>query len=329
MVSVDGDLRADVPTVTVIGCVQADVVMSPVTDLPSPGGALLTEQMTIRVGGAGANAALASVEAGAQARLIGCIGEDQLGKWMYEQLTPAGLADELVVVRGGTSGLTVALESAARDRTFLTYLGVNARWEPATIPDDALTCDNLLLCDYFVAPPLRGETAQRLLDTARARGGRTFFDTAWDPDGFSVQTQAEVRKLLPSVDVFLPNDFEACALADRAADPAEAARALQVVSGGWVVVKLGPRGCLAVGPDGAEVAVPAPAVTVVDSTGAGDAFNAGLVHALAQGANWPEALTTATRFATTIIARPSNNRYDRTPWGSPSAAAPMRSSGTS
>ena len=48
------------PTMTIIGCVQADVVMRPVTDLPMPGGTLLTEQMTIRVGGAGANAALAS-----------------------------------------------------------------------------------------------------------------------------------------------------------------------------------------------------------------------------------------------------------------------------
>ena len=173
------------PTVTVIGCVQADVVMSPVTDLPAPGGTLLTDQMTVRVGGAGANAALASVEAGMEARLIGCIGEDHLGDWMRGQLAPAGLADELVVVPGQASGLTVALESRERDRTFLTYLGVNARWEPAMIPDGALTCDNLLLCDYFVAPRLRGEAARRLLDTARARGGRTFFDTTWDPDGFS------------------------------------------------------------------------------------------------------------------------------------------------
>jgi sugar/nucleoside kinase (ribokinase family) len=295
--------------VTVIGCVQADVVMGPVTDLPAPGGTLLTEQMTVRVGGAGANAALAAVEAGIEARLIGCIGDDQLGGWMREQLAPAGLADELVVLAGETSGLTVALESPARDRTFLTYLGVNARWEPAMIPDDALTCENLLLCDYFVAPALRGEAARALLGTARARGGRTFFDTTWDPDGFSGKTRAEVRDLLPSVDVFLPNEVEACALADGTGDAADAARVLQAQSGGWVVVKLGPRGCFAVGPDAVEIAVPAPAVSVADTTGAGDAFNAGLVGALARGAGWEEALTVATRFATTIIARPSDNRY--------------------
>ena len=297
------------PTITVIGCVQADVVMSPVSDLPSPGGTLLTERMTVRVGGAGANAALASVEAGLAARLIGCIGDDQLGVWMREELAPAGLADELVVLAGETSGLTVALESPTRDRTFLTYLGVNARWEPGMIPDDALTCENLLLCDYFVAPSLRGEAARGLLDTARARGGRTFFDTTWDPDGFSGQTRDEVRGLLPSVDVFLPNEVEAYAIADSAGDAGEAARFLQAVSGGWVVVKLGPRGCLAVGPGGAEIAVPAPALPVADTTGAGDAFNAGLVGALARGAAWEEALTVATRFATTIIARPSDNRY--------------------
>jgi sugar/nucleoside kinase (ribokinase family) len=312
-VTLDGDVRkdpdADAPTLTIIGCVQADVVVSPVSDLPPPGGTLLTEQMTVRVGGAGANAALASVEAGMQVRLIGCIGEDQLGGWMREELMPADLADELVAVPGETTGLTVALESPTRDRTFLTYLGVNARWGLEMIPDDALTCDNLLLCDYFVAPALRGEAAQRLLDTARTRGARTFFDTSWDPDGFSSQTRTEVRRLLPWVDVFVPNEVEACALADGTVDAEQAARSLQAVSGGWVVVKLGPRGCLAVAPDGSEIAVPAPAVTVADTTGAGDAFNAGLVHALAHGAGWPEALTRATRFATSITSRPSNRRY--------------------
>jgi len=298
-----------VATVTIIGCVQADVVMSPVTDLPSPGGTLLTDQMTLRVGGAGANAALASVEAGLDVRLIGCIGDDQLGGWMRDQLTLASLADELVVVPGEASGLTVALESPARDRSFLTYLGVNAGWEAAMIPDDALTCDNLLLCDYFVAPRLRGDAAHRLLDTARARGARTFFDTTWDPDGFPGEVRDEVRKLLPSVDVFLPNEVEACALAGRGGDVVEAARVLQSASGGWVVVKRGPSGCIAVGPGGTEIAVPAPAVEVADTTGAGDAFNAGLVHALAGGASWPDALAMATQFATTIIARPSDNRY--------------------
>jgi sugar/nucleoside kinase (ribokinase family) len=294
--------------VTVIGCVQADVLMSPVTELPSAGATLLTDQMSIRIGGAGANAALAFAEAGVPVRLMGCLGEDQLGRWMREQLGPAGLADELVVLPDAQTGLTVALESPERDRTFLTYLGVNARWEAAMIPADALRCENLLLCDYFVAPALQGDAARGLLATARDAGTRTFFDTAWDPDGFPALNRAEVCGLLPWVDVFLPNEAEARALANLDGT-AEAARALQAASGGWVVVKLGARGCLAVGPDGAEILVPTQASAVADTTGAGDAFNAGLIHALSGGADWREALDAANRFAVAIISRPSNDRH--------------------
>jgi sugar/nucleoside kinase (ribokinase family) len=85
MVDKAGSLhKPDASAVTVIGCVQADVVMSPVSDLPAPGGTLLTESTATRVGGAGANAALAAVEAGMQVRLIGCLGDDHLGAWMRE-----------------------------------------------------------------------------------------------------------------------------------------------------------------------------------------------------------------------------------------------------
>jgi sugar/nucleoside kinase (ribokinase family) len=295
-------------SVTVIGCVQADVVMSPVTDLPPSGATTLIEHMTFRVGGAGANAALALAETGMAVRLMGCVGDDQLGRWMREQVVAAGLTDELAVRGHAPTGLTVALESAQRDRTFLTHLGVNAAWGPELVPADALRCDNLLLCDYFVAPAMQGEAARGLLATARANGARTFFDTAWDPAGFSPGSRAEVRALLADVDVFLPNEAEARALTGSA-DTAHAARALSDVSGGWVVVKLGARGCLAVGPGGAQLTAAAPAVTAVDTTGAGDAFNAGLVHALSDGADWPAALTAAARFASAIIARPPGERW--------------------
>ncbi|MGZ4169067.1 MAG: carbohydrate kinase family protein, partial [Solirubrobacteraceae bacterium] len=214
--------------VTVIGGVQADVVVRPVTELPPPGATRLTEEMNIRVGGAGANAALAFVETGLPVRLMGCVGEDRLGDWMRQELTEAGLVDELTVLPGRPTGLTIALESDERDRTFLTHLGVNADWVPDMIPADALRCDNLLLCDYCVTPGLQGDAARALLRAAHAAGGRTFFDTAWDPEDFPAATRAELRSLLAGVDVFLPNEAEACAIAgDRTGDVGAAARALQ------------------------------------------------------------------------------------------------------
>ena len=76
-----------------------------------------------------------------------------------------------------------------------------------------------------------------------------------------------------------------------------------------MVVKLGARGCLAVGPGGAELSVPAPATAVADTTGAGDAFNAGLIRALADELAWPDALAAAARFASELISRPSGDRH--------------------
>jgi sugar/nucleoside kinase (ribokinase family) len=227
---------------------------------------------------------------------------------MRSQLDAVGLARDLVISAEEPTGLTVALESPKRDRTFITYLGVNAHWDASTIPADALACDNLLLCDYFVMPGLQGDAAH-LLSTARAAGARTFFDTAWDPGGFSAASRAEVMQLLPLVDVFLPNEAEARALAATDGSAVKAARDLQAASGGWVVVKLGADGCLAVGPDAAELAVAAPAVAVADTTGAGDAFNAALVNAMSEGSEWPDALEAATLFASTMVARPSNDRH--------------------
>jgi sugar/nucleoside kinase (ribokinase family) len=295
-------------TVTVVGCVQVDLVVTPVRALPAAGATQFVEQMGMRAGGAGANAALALAEVDMAPRLIGCIGDDHLGRWMLSQL-PSGLGDELVVVPDGRTGMTVACEAPGRDRSFLTYLGVNATWGLHMVPTDALASSHVLFCDYFCAPALQGEPAHELLDTARRAGGRTYFDTAWDPHGWPPETREEVRALLPSVDVFLPNEAEAHALSGVGDSAREAAGALQLISGGWVVVKLGPRGCLALGPDGAELSAPAPEMPVADSTGAGDAFNAGLVAALADGQDWPEALRAATSLATAIAARPSDARY--------------------
>ena len=240
--------------------------------------------MSIRVGGAGANAALAFVETGLPVRLMGCVGDDRLGEWMRQELTDAGLVDELAVLPGRPTGLTVALESDERDRTFLTHLGVNADWVPEMIPADALDCDNLLLCDYCVTPgsPGRGGARHCWRPRARPAGARSS-----TPPGIPTTSRGhprdELRRLLTSVDVFLPNEAEACAIAGDP-DVGAAARALQRDSGGWVVVKLGARGCLAVGPGGAELSASAPAVAAAaDTTGAGDAFNAGLVTALSGG----------------------------------------------
>jgi argininosuccinate lyase len=155
---------------------------------------------------------------------------------------------------------------------------------------------------------MRGDAARQLLRRAHDNGATTLFDAGWDLDDWPEPARREVTDLLPLVDVFLPNEAEATALTGEK-DPFASACALQGISGGWVVVKRGAAGCVAAGPDGAELTAPAPPVDVTDTTGAGDAFNAGLLHALARDLGWEEALTFATRVASTVVSRPSADRY--------------------
>jgi sugar/nucleoside kinase (ribokinase family) len=128
---------------------------------------------------------------------------------------------------------------------------------------------------------------------ARARGITTSFDTNWDPSG---HWDGGVADMLRSCDVFLPNEAEACRIA-RMVDVEDAARELARIGavdrpdGGPVVaVKRGPRGALAAGPDGRLVTVPALPVDPVDTTGAGDSFNAGFLRAWLDGGSLVDAL---------------------------------------
>lgn len=295
-------------SVTVIGCVNVDLLLAPLLDIPLPGTAAFVERMDLRVGGAGANAALALVEAGMAPRLVGAVGDDHYGRWVLDQLADFGLADDIVVDPEQATGLTVAVEGPGRDRSFITYLGVTGTATAEIVPPASLAVDHVLVCDYFCAPAMRGEPTARLLQTARELGARTYFDTAWDTGGFAAKTREEIHALLPLVDVFLPNEAEARALAGTDS-VAKAGRDLQRRSGGWVVIKLGADGCVAFGPQGGRLSSPAPVIEPTDTTGAGDAFNAGLVSAFASGREWPEALEAATGLASSLLARPSNDRH--------------------
>jgi argininosuccinate lyase len=155
---------------------------------------------------------------------------------------------------------------------------------------------------------MRGDAARWLLEEVRSRGGTTLLDTGWDHEGWPASTHEEVASLLPLVNVFVPNESEAERLSGER-DPGRAAAALARSSGGWVVVKLGGDGALAALEDGTSARVGAPAIGVVDTTGAGDAFNAGLIDAMSGGAAPAEAITHAVTVASTVVTRPSYDRY--------------------
>ncbi|MGZ4133298.1 MAG: carbohydrate kinase family protein, partial [Actinomycetota bacterium] len=146
-----------------------------------------------------------------------------------------------------------------------------------------------------------------LLRDAKDRGATVLFDPGSDPAGWPDEHMRQVRSLLASVDVFLPNEQEIAALTGEQ-DPLAAARSLQA-GDAWVVVKCGSRGAVAAGPGGQNADVGAQPVEVVDTTGAGDAFDAGVIARLMDGASFAKAVAFAARLASEVVSRPSADRY--------------------
>jgi sugar/nucleoside kinase (ribokinase family) len=300
-------MRQIMSRISVIGNVNVDLLVWPAAELPPPGAEVQVETIGMRAAGSAGNSALALARLGHVPRLAGCVGGDLFGRFILEELAGAGIEEGVAILPEMPTGITIAFQAPGRDRSFLTLLGSLESFGASMVPEDTLAADFVLFCGYFTLPALRGEPTLDLLQRVRAAGGRTFFDSDWDPGGWSEESREEIATLLPLVDVFLPSEDEARGLTGLE-DPEAAAGKLQQLSGGRVVVKLGADGCVAFGP-GEEFRVPAPPVRVSDTTGAGDSFNGGLMYALSTGAEWPEALRFATRLASTVVSRSSENRY--------------------
>jgi ribokinase len=297
------------PDVAVIGNVNVDLIVRDETELPPPGTEWTVDVVQIRLGGAAAIMAVTLAELHVPLTLVGSVGDDAFGSYLLGQLAAAGV-DVSRVRTASTSptGVSIAFEGPERERSFLTQLGSLASFDASMVPPEVLSSRFVAFTGYFLLPAFAGSLAALMTHVRRA-GGTVLFDTGWDPGGWTPLTMAAIAELLPLVDVLMPNAMEASAMTGEN-DARSAAHALQGATGGWVVVKLGGEGCLAVGPDGAEAACPAPAVDIVDTVGAGDAFDGGLVAALRDGHSVPQALGFATRVASMRVGGRSTDALE-------------------
>jgi sugar/nucleoside kinase (ribokinase family) len=241
---------------------------------------------------------------GARAGVIGAVGGDAFGAFLLQRLREAGI--DTARVRTDTAlrtGLGVAL-AEPHERAILTYLGTIDASGPEDLPAAPETlCRHWHVASYFLLGRLR-ESWPAFLERCRRGGVTTSLDPNWDPGN----RWAEVRSLLPLVDVFLPNEAEAAAISGEA-DAADAGRALSRL-GPLVVVKRGGRGPLAM--RGAEMwelppncdAPPA----IVDTMGAGDNFDAGFLRAWLLGIDVTRCLELGHRCAVSSLGAPGGVR---------------------
>lgn len=270
------------PTVLVVGDAGLDVLarhrgpLVPGDDRPA--------EVTVACGGAAANTAAWLAWAGAEAVLVGRVGADPAGAQVRAELTAAGVRCALTVDSVARTTCVVVLVDEHGQRTMLPDRGAGARLATEDLSDALLAeADHLHLSGYVLLDERSRPAGLAMLAAARAAG----LTTSVDPQSAGLIGDAE-RFLagIAGVDLLLPNVAELAALTGTA-DPDAAGGLLSRV--GAVVVTMGRAGARWVDSGGA-VTVPADAVDCVDSTGAGDAFNGGLLAAWLSGAGPERAL---------------------------------------
>jgi sugar/nucleoside kinase (ribokinase family) len=263
--------------VAVIGELNVDLVASGLATAPALGREVLAEDFQTVLGSASAIFACGVARLRHPVSFFSKVGDDEYGRFCLRSLRKAGISTKHVrTVPTVKTGVTISLSTRC-DRALVTVLGAISELRFVDLDMKALRGhSHLHMTSFFLQPALR-PSFPCILRHARKLGLTTSFDpnsdplSAWGPDVWSV---------LDETTILFINEEEALLLTRRT-DVLAALKQLAERTP-CVVVKLGRRGAIAAA-DNQVVSSPAFEVSAVDTTGAGDSFAAGFVHAFLHG----------------------------------------------
>jgi sugar/nucleoside kinase (ribokinase family) len=272
----------------VLGDANPDLVLHGGDVVPAFGQAeRLVEAAMLTVGGSGAILACGAAKLGLRVAIVAVVGDDLFGAFIRDALDAAGVDTTGVVVdETMQTGVTVVL-SGSDDRAILTMPGTIAALRADRIDGTWLArARHVHVGSYFLQTALAPSLPQ-IFDEVHRSGASTSLDPNWDPSG---AWDGGLLELLDKVDVFLPNAMEATRTAHTS--DLDAAVATLSARAKLVVVKNGDHGAVAGGSDQVHT-VTGVRTQVVDTTGAGDSFDAGFLAAWLAGAPIDRALAIA------------------------------------
>ncbi len=269
----------------VVGQIYIDHVFSGLPDWPRPGEEVFTRNYIRELGGGAAITACGLGLLQRKTAVFGVVGDVE-GDWIKQRLDTFGVDTTHLRKIEGSSGVTVSV-SVGDERSFYSYAGTN------DMLDDYLSSPEVVellqqAAHVHFAVPLDRRQAQIVIPALKAAGCFISLDVGWQPEWYR---KPENLQTCREIDYFLPNQKEAQYLTGKQR-PEEVLQGLEDLGFTHVVVKRGSAGA-AIHTDGRMLQVASPPIRVVDTTGAGDAFDAGLIDAVLDGVTGEQMLQRA------------------------------------
>jgi sugar/nucleoside kinase (ribokinase family) len=264
-----------------VGALVVDLLSGPIMQYPVPRvqTQVTTDWIRVMPGGGAANTPSALARMGLAVSAFSKVGDDLNGQFIRGELSKLGIdTSGIRVSRQDSTPFTFVGIHADGDRTFIHTPGANVTFNLSDLDMDRVAAaDYLLYHDLWVLPGLDGKPAAELLEYAQKRGAKTLLD-----EGFGYGPKREqLETMLPYCDYAIPS-FDDLRAVYAGATAEDLVKRLLDQGARTVVLKMGQNGCLvAQGSD--RVRVPIFPAKVVDTTGAGDCWDAGFIAGLASG----------------------------------------------
>jgi len=262
--------------VLLIDTPNIDIIVDDEGRFPAPGQDFRVKDIGLSMGGGAAISAMVLARLQMRPYMLCALGDDLFAGYIRSVLEKEGVGVEYKLSSART-GISIALD-IRNDRRFLTYGGSISGITPSDVPKELLSkARHVHLTNYNGAEDY--DEYARFIETAGSCGVTVSIDMCWDDTG---RWDGCTLKLAEKVDVFFSNDMEICHYLDET----DMNRVEELLSerGIRAVIKRGSRGASGI-MDGQKLHVPAAPTRTVDTTGAGDAFNAGFLHAYLNGGN--------------------------------------------
>ncbi|SHI24039.1 ribokinase [Desulfosporosinus lacus] len=282
------------PKVVVIGSLNMDLVVKAVR-APKRGETVLGEEIHFVPGGKGANQAIGLARLGAETTMIGAVGSDAFGEELKKALQADGVSTSSIKVLDSQATGVASILLAEGDNSIVVVPGANAQCLPEDLDqyEGIISEADLVLLQLEI--PLK--TVEYAIKLARRHGTLVMLNPA--------PAQSLSQDLLRQVDYLTPNRSELALLTEMSEESAidQGIQGLFEVGVSCCVTTLGAEGVAFKESGGSLVSISGHMVPVVDTTGAGDAFNAGLAYALAQRKSIREAAEFAVKVSALAVTK--------------------------